>query len=192
LCHANTKLIATSELKLIGEHNLLNALAALALAKGMGVELKNTLPALRRFAGLPHRCQWVAERNGVRWINDSKATNVGAAEAAIKSVPGTIVLIGGGDGKGADFDTLRAAVAGKVRAVVLLGKDAERMQRSLGDIAECYRVDDLQAAVRQAAILAQTGDTVLLAPACASLDMFKNYIERGEIFTRCVLELVNT
>lgn len=192
LCHGDTKLIAASELKLIGEHNLLNALAALALAKGTGVELKNTLPALRRFTGLPHRCQWVAERNDVRWVNDSKATNVGAAEAAIRSVPGTIVLIAGGDGKGADFDALRAAVAGKVRAVVLLGKDAERMQRSLDDITECHRVDDLQTAVRQAGNLAHTGDTVLLAPACASLDMFKNYIERGEIFTRCVLELVNT
>jgi UDP-N-acetylmuramoylalanine--D-glutamate ligase len=191
LCYGNTKIVAANELKLIGEHNLLNALAALALASGFGIELEKTLPALKCFTGLPHRCQWVAEHNGVRWINDSKATNVGAAQAAIESIPGTIILIAGGDGKGADFGALRLSVENKVRAAVLLGKDAGRMQDTLHDITKCHRVNDLPAAVKRAGELAQTGDTVLLAPACASLDMFKNYIERGEIFARCVLEMTS-
>ncbi|MBN1378468.1 MAG: UDP-N-acetylmuramoyl-L-alanine--D-glutamate ligase [Gammaproteobacteria bacterium] len=190
LCYGSTKLIAADELKLIGQHNLLNALAALALTKGFGIEIEKTLPALKRFTGLAHRCQWVIEHNNVRWINDSKATNVGAAQVAIESMPGTVVLIAGGDGKDADFSPLRSSIKNKVRAVVLLGKDAARMQEVLHDITECHRVDDLQTAVIRANELAQAGDTVLLAPACASLDMFKNYMQRGELFTRYVQDLV--
>ena len=191
LCYGRTRLLAADELKLIGRHNLLNALAALALAEGCGVELEKTLPALKNFAGLPHRCQWVAEHNRIRWINDSKATNVGAAEAAIASMPGNIVLIAGGDGKGADFSSLRAAIADRVRAVILLGKDAARIEQALQGVTACHRVTDMQAAVRQAGELAQPGDTVLLAPACASLDMYKNYMARGDDFARCVLAQVD-
>jgi UDP-N-acetylmuramoylalanine--D-glutamate ligase len=145
---------------------------------------------LRNFAGLPHRCQWVAEYNGVRWINDSKATNIGAAAAAVGSMPGSIVLIGGGDGKGADFAALRETVRGKVKAAVLLGKDAPLLETALRDVTTCVRVADMQAAVERAAALAEPGDTVLLAPACASLDMYTNYMARGDDFSRCTLRLI--
>lgn len=192
LCYGESHLIAVDQLKLIGAHNLMNALAALALAKGFGVALEHTLPALRDFTGLEHRCQWVTEHNGIRWINDSKATNTGAAKAAIESMPGKVVMIGGGDGKGADFGVLRSSVKDKVRAAVLLGRDAQRMVQALRDVTSCYLVNDMQDAVLKASELAKPGDTVLLAPACASLDMFANYMERGEVFTRCVLERVNT
>ncbi len=190
LCYGQNKLINANELKIIGKHNLLNALAALALAKGFGIEPVATLPALRSFSGLPHRCQWVAERNNVRWINDSKATNVGAAQAAIESFAGRIILIAGGDGKGADFKALGNIARNKLRAAVLFGKDAPGLQRVLSDICDCHVVEDLRSTVSRSASLAQEGDTVLLAPACASFDMFKNYMERGEEFVRCVQEIV--
>lgn len=190
LAHGEQLLIVAGELRLEGGHNLANALAALALVCAAGVSPYQVLPALRNFAGLPHRCQWVAEYNGVRWINDSKATNIGAAAAAVGSMPGSIVLIGGGDGKGADFAALRETVRGKVKAAVLLGKDAPLLETALRDVTTCVRVADMQAAVERAAALAEPGDTVLLAPACASLDMYTNYMARGDDFSRCTLRLI--
>jgi UDP-N-acetylmuramoylalanine--D-glutamate ligase len=190
LAYGERLLAATGELRLEGGHNWTNALAALALVQAAGVSPDRVLPALRSFAGLPHRCQWVAEHNGVRWISDSKATNIGAAAAAIGSMPGSIVLIAGGDGKGADFSELRKTVHGKVKAAVLLGKDAPLLEGALSNATVCVRVADMQAAVEQAVGLAEPGDTVLLAPACASLDMYTNYMARGDDFSRRVRQLI--
>jgi UDP-N-acetylmuramoylalanine--D-glutamate ligase len=148
------------------------------------------LSSLRSFTGLEHRCQWLREREGVSYYNDSKATNVGAALAAIEGlgadIPGKLVLIAGGDGKGADFSGLRTPVTAHCRAVVLLGRDAERLAQTLGDAVPLIRVTSLEEAVQRSAEVAQSGDAVLLSPACASLDMFKNYEERGRLFAQAV------
>ncbi|KJK17442.1 UDP-N-acetylmuramoyl-L-alanine--D-glutamate ligase [Pseudomonas sp. NPDC087612] len=181
-------LMPVRELKIRGAHNQSNALAALALGHAVGLPMDAMLSSLRTFAGLAHRCQWIRERNGVNWYDDSKATNVGAALAAIEGlgadIDGKLVLVAGGDGKGADFSALRAPVAANCRAVVLLGRDAERLAQALGDDVPQIRVNTLDEAVQQCAELAQPGDAVLLSPACASLDMFKNFEERGRLFAQ--------
>lgn len=181
-------LMPTAELKIRGAHNQSNALAALALGHAVGLPFEAMLDTLRRFAGLPHRCQWVRELRGVGYYDDSKATNVGAALAAIEGlgadIAGKLVLIAGGDGKGADFSALKAPVARFCRAVVLLGRDAEQIAEALGDAAPLVRVQTLEEAVQRCAELAQSGDAVLLSPACASLDMFKNFEERGRLFAQ--------
>ncbi len=183
-------LMPVRELKIRGAHNQSNALAALALGHAVGLPMDAMLSSLRTFAGLAHRCQWLRERNGVSWYDDSKATNVGAALAAIEGlgadIDGKLVLIAGGDGKGADFSALRAPVAAHCRAVVLLGRDAERLAEALGDSVPLIRVKTLDEAVQQCAEQAQPGDAVLLSPACASLDMFKNFEERGRLFAQAV------
>ncbi|PJI48981.1 MAG: UDP-N-acetylmuramoyl-L-alanine--D-glutamate ligase [Pseudomonas sp.] len=187
------KLMSVRELKIRGAHNQSNALAALALGHAVGLPLEPMLATLREFAGLAHRCQWVRERNGVNYYDDSKATNVGAALAAIEGlgadIDGKLVLIAGGDGKGADFHDLRSPVAQHCRAVVLLGRDAELVSAALGNAIPKVRVSTLDEAVEHAAELALPGDAVLLSPACASLDMFKNYEERGRLFAKAVEEL---
>ncbi|MNO82389.1 UDP-N-acetylmuramoylalanine--D-glutamate ligase [compost metagenome] len=187
------RLMPASELKIRGAHNQSNALAALALGHAVGLPFASMLATLRGFAGLPHRCQWVGERKGVNFYDDSKATNVGAALAAIEGlgadIDGKLVLLAGGDGKGADFSDLRAPVAKYCRAVVLLGRDAELVGSALGDALPQVRVKTLEEAVQRAAELAEPGDAVLLSPACASLDMFKNFEERGRLFARAVEEL---
>jgi UDP-N-acetylmuramoylalanine--D-glutamate ligase len=187
-------LLPVRELKIRGAHNQSNALAALALGHAVGLPFEAMLQTLRNFAGLAHRCQWVGERAGVAYYDDSKATNVGAALAAIEGlgadIAGKLVLIAGGDGKGADFSALRAPVASFCRAVILLGRDAERLAEALGDAAPMIRVQSLEEAVQRAAELAQAGDAVLLSPACASLDMFKNFEERGRLFAQAVEALV--
>lgn len=181
-------LMPTAELKIRGAHNQSNALAALALGHAVGLPFEAMLQTLRRFVGLPHRCQWVRELRGVGYYDDSKATNVGAALAAIEGlgadIAGKLVLIAGGDGKGADFSALKAPVAKFCRAVVLLGRDAEQIAEALGDAAPLLRVKTLDEAVQRCAELAQSGDAVLLSPACASLDMFKNFEERGRLFAQ--------
>jgi UDP-N-acetylmuramoylalanine--D-glutamate ligase len=181
-------LMPTAELKIRGAHNQSNALAALALGHAVGLPFEAMLQTLRNFAGLPHRCQWVRELRGVGYYDDSKATNVGAALAAIEGlgadIAGKLVLIAGGDGKGADFSALKAPAAKFCRAVVLLGRDAELLATALGDAAPLVRVKTLDEAVQRAAELAQSGDAVLLSPACASLDMFKNFEERGRLFAQ--------
>jgi len=188
------KLMPARELKIRGAHNQSNALAALALGHAIGLPLEPMLQTLREFAGLAHRCQWVRERNGVNYYDDSKATNVGAALAAIEGlgadIDGKLVLIAGGDGKGADFSDLRGPVAQHCRAVVLLGRDAELVGAAIGNAVPKVRVNTLDEAVEHAADLALPGDAVLLSPACASLDMFKNYEERGRLFAKAVEELV--
>ena len=192
------KLMSVRELKVRGAHNQANALAALALGHAVGLPVAPMLEVLHDFTGLPHRCQWVRERRGVTWYDDSKATNVGAALAAIDGlgveIDGRLLLIAGGDGKGADFAPLRDSVARYCRAVVLLGRDAELIAAALqGDdgnaVVPLLRVASLDAAVQRCAELAETGDAVLLSPACASLDMFKNFEERGRLFAQAVREL---
>lgn len=183
-------LMPVSELKMRGAHNQANALAALALGHAVGLPFDAMLSSLRSFTGLEHRCQWLRERRGASYYNDSKATNVGAALAAIEGlgtdIPGKVVLIAGGDGKGADFSGLRAPVAAHCRAVVLMGRDAELIAQALGDDVPLIRVNSLEEAVQRSAEVAQSGDAVLLSPACASLDMFKNYEERGRLFAQAV------
>ncbi|UCJ16776.1 UDP-N-acetylmuramoyl-L-alanine--D-glutamate ligase [Pseudomonas sp. MM211] len=183
-------LLPVRELKIRGAHNQSNALAALALGHAVGLPMDAMLDTLKGFTGLPHRCQWVGERAGVSYYDDSKATNVGAALAAIEGlgddIAGKLVLIAGGDGKGADFSSLRKPVAAHCRAVVLLGRDADKLAAVLDGAVDIVRVDSLQAAVEQAAAIAQNGDAVLLSPACASLDMFKNFEERGRLFAQAV------
>jgi len=187
-------LMPVTELKIRGAHNQANALAALALGHAVGLPFDAMLQTLRSFAGLAHRCQWVGERGGVAFYDDSKATNVGAALAAIDGlgadIPGKLVLIAGGDGKGADFSALHAPVARYCRAVVLLGRDADVLAAALDGAAPLLRVRTLEEAVQQAAACATAGDAVLLSPACASLDMFKNFEERGRLFAAAVEALV--
>ena len=183
-------LMPVRELKVRGAHNQANALAALALGHAVGLPFDAMLSSLRTFTGLEHRCQWVRELDGVSYYNDSKATNVGAALAAIDGLgmdmDGKLVLIAGGDGKGADFSGLRDSVAKYCRAVVLMGRDADLIATALGDAVPQVRVGSLDEAIACSRSLAHSGDAVLLSPACASFDMFKNYEERGHLFARAV------
>ena len=183
-------LMPAADVKIRGAHNQSNALAALALGHAVGLPFEPMLATLRTFAGLPHRCQWVGELHDVAYYDDSKATNVGAALAAIDGLGGDIrgklVLIAGGDGKGADFSPLFSAVNRHCRDVVLLGRDADLLAAALEGAATLHHVKTLDEAVRQAAACAQAGDAVLLSPACASLDMFANFEERGRLFAVAV------
>ncbi|WP_313221450.1 UDP-N-acetylmuramoyl-L-alanine--D-glutamate ligase [Stutzerimonas nitrititolerans] len=183
-------LMPARELKMRGAHNQSNALAALALGHAVGLPFAAMLQTLRTFAGLPHRCQWVGERAAVSYYDDSKATNVGAALAAIgglgADIDGKLVLIAGGDGKGADFSALREPIARYCREVILLGRDAGRLASVLQDAVALKQVQGLEEAVQRAAECALPGDAVLLSPACASLDMFMNFEERGRLFAAAV------
>ncbi len=183
-------LLIVSELRIAGRHNAANALAALALGEAVGLPMTAMLRALREFEGLPHRTQWVAERDGIRWYDDSKGTNVGATLAALQGMTGKVVLLAGGDGKGADFTPLRAACAQKARAVVLIGRDAPLIEAALGGVVPVVRATDMDDAVAQARALARPGDSVLLSPACASFDMFTGYEHRGRVFTEAVRRLL--
>jgi UDP-N-acetylmuramoylalanine--D-glutamate ligase len=189
LAKGEALLLATREMKLPGEHNIANALASLALGEAAGIPLQGMLQALREFTGLKHRTQWVRERNGVNWYNDSKGTNVGATLAALAGLPGKTVLIAGGQGKGADFSPLRAVAAEKARALVLMGEDRQLIADAVLGYAPYVFAQDMQEAVVLAADLAQPSDNVLLSPACASFDMFKGYAHRGEVFTQAVQAL---
>ena len=182
-------LLPVSAMRIRGLHNAANALAALALGEALGLPLPSMLEELREFTGLAHRTQWVADLGGVVYIDDSKGTNVGATLAAVSGMDGPLVIIAGGDGKNQDFGPLAAAFRGKVRHVVLIGRDAPRIAGVLRGVCTTETCDSLEAAVRSAAAAARAGDTVLLSPACASLDMFRDYAHRGAVFTRAVKEL---
>ena len=181
-----TALLPLSALKIQGLHNAANVLAALALADAAGIPRAGSLRAMTAFKGLPHRCEWVAEVGGVTWINDSKGTNVGASLAALQGFSGPLLWLGGGQGKGQDFTALRGPLKEKARAAIVFGEDAMRIERDLGGALPVQRVADLAAAVDAARKLAQAGDRVLLSPACASLDQFRNYEERGARFAALV------
>jgi UDP-N-acetylmuramoylalanine--D-glutamate ligase len=182
LARGSEVLMPAANLRIRGRHNHANALAALAMAEALGLAPDALLEALAAFPGLPHRAEWVTERRGVTFINDSKGTNVGAAVAAITGMDTPVVLIAGGDGKGADFRPLADAARDRVRAAVLLGRDAPLLAHALRGACPIVHVDGIEDAVVEAARLAETGDTVLLSPACASLDMYRDYTERGDRF----------
>jgi UDP-N-acetylmuramoylalanine--D-glutamate ligase len=182
-------LLGTDRMKIPGMHNAANALAALALGESAGLPIQAMLRAIEAFPGLKHRSEWVAEIAGVRYIDDSKGTNVGATIAAVNGFPGPLVVILGGDGKGQDFVPLAAAFRGKVKRAVLIGRDAPAIAEALEGVCAVERAATLPAAVAAAAAAAQPGDTVLLSPACASLDMFRDYNHRGEVFADAVRAL---
>lgn len=167
-----------------------NALAALALGETMNLPLAPMLDVLRHFKGLPHRCEWVAKVRGVDYFNDSKGTNVGATLAAVQGLerPQQLILIAGGDGKGADFSPL-VDIAKQLRAVVLIGRDAPILATVFAPYTTVFHANDMENAVQTAHEQAQQGDAVLLSPACASLDMYANYQQRGEFFIAAVKEL---
>ncbi|MBL8485874.1 MAG: UDP-N-acetylmuramoyl-L-alanine--D-glutamate ligase [Rhodocyclaceae bacterium] len=180
-------LLPVSDLPIAGLHNAANAMAALALCAGIGLDPVSLLPALRSFRGLPHRVERVARIAGVDWYDDSKGTNVGATIAALEGLGRKVVVILGGDGKGQDFSPLKAAVAGHGRAAVLIGRDGPLIGRAIdGCGVPVETAPDLPAAVARAAALAQEGDAVLLSPACASFDMFRNYEHRARVFVEAV------
>jgi UDP-N-acetylmuramoylalanine--D-glutamate ligase len=192
LMHNGSCLMPLSELPLEGRHNAANALAALALGLAMNMDLLVMCDALRKFRGLSHRMQRVAEIRGVTWVNDSKATNIGACVAALQGYARKVVLIAGGDAKGADMRELTPAIKEKAKSVVLMGKDAGLIKQALNDCVPIYSADNMVQAVQIAAGLADAGESVLLSPACASLDQYKNYQERGDKFTKAVLALVDS
>ncbi len=182
-------LMPADALRIRGRHNQANALAALALAGSTGAALAPMLHALREYRGEPHRMQSLGVLDGVEWIEDSKGTNVGATVAALRGLDRPVILIAGGDGKGQDFAPLAQAAAGRVRCALLIGRDAPALQQALGAGVECESLPDLRAAVRRAAELARSGEVVLLSPACASLDMFRDYKHRAQVFAQELTEL---
>jgi len=190
LVQGSERLLKADELQVSGLHNVANALAALALCRAIGLPIHKLISALRTFKGLPHRVEKVAEVNGITYYDDSKGTNVGATEAALQGLGKPAVVILGGEGKGQDFSPLREAVARHARAVVLIGRDASLIEAA---IAGCGRpvlhARDLADAVCLATGQAQSGDAVLLSPACASFDMFRNYMHRAEVFVQAVHKL---
>ncbi|ADE13674.1 UDP-N-acetylmuramoylalanine/D-glutamate ligase [Nitrosococcus halophilus Nc 4] len=190
LARGHELLLPARQFPLVGRHNLANALAALALGEAAGLPQLAMLSALREFRGLPHRCEWVAQANGVDWYNDSKGTNVGATVAAIEGLhcQGKLVLIAGGVGKGADFSPLCAPLSRRARAVVLMGQDAPRLEAALANSVPLYQVNDMGEAVNKASALAEPGDSVLLSPACASFDMYSGFEARGQAFIQAVQE----
>ncbi len=176
-----------ADLKLLGRHNALNALAALALVSAVAKIDRDVLTALAAFEGLPHRMQRIAEAGGVVFIDDSKGTTVAATRVALEGLGRQVVLIAGGDGKGQDFAPLRAEVDAHCRALLLIGRDAPAIERALGGTRSTVeQAGTLEKAVARAMRLAQPGDAVLLSPACASLDQFANYVERGERFASLI------
>lgn len=172
-----------------GMHNIANVLAAFALGDAIELGIDAMSSSVEAYAGLPHRCETVAVRGGVRWINDSKGTNVGAAVAAIEGIGarGPVMLIAGGLAKGADFSPLQAPAARHVRCAVLIGRDAGSLDEALSECTEIRHARDLKAAVDIASAVARAGDSVLFSPACASFDMFADFEARGEAFRRLVL-----
>ena len=190
LMHNNQCLMPLAELPLEGRHNAANALAALALGVSIGLDEQTMCHALKTFKGLDHRMQRVAEIRGVTWVNDSKATNIGACVAALQGYKRKVILIAGGDAKGADMNELTPAIKEKAKSVVLMGKDAELIKQALNNCVPVYSAENMAQAVQISAGLAQTGDNVLLSPACASLDQYKNYQDRGNQFAKAVLGLL--
>ena len=186
LCQRGSPLLALAELKVTGLHNAANALAALAMSEALQLDQQACLQALRDFPGLPHRAEWIADVKGVRYIEDSKGTNVGATLAAVNGMSGPLIIIAGGQGKGQDFAPLADSFRGKVKHVVLLGQDAARIAAVLEPVCVTECVDSMEQAVFAAARVANAGDTVLLSPACASLDMFRDYAHRGAVFAAAV------
>ncbi|UTJ48132.1 UDP-N-acetylmuramoyl-L-alanine--D-glutamate ligase [Atlantibacter subterraneus] len=183
------KILNAKEMKIVGRHNYTNALAALALADAVGLPRSSSLKALTTFTGLAHRFQLAYDHNGVRWINDSKATNVGSTEAALNGlhIDGTLHLLLGGDGKSADFSPLNRYLQGDRIRLYCFGRDGAELAALRPEVAE--QTNTMEDAMHIIASKVQPGDMVLLSPACASLDQFKNFEQRGDVFTRLAKEL---
>jgi UDP-N-acetylmuramoylalanine--D-glutamate ligase len=185
LMHGDKRFLAIEDLRIHGAHNVANALAASALAFSMGISLEAIAAGLRTFSGLPHRLERIATLNGVEWYDDSKGTNVGATAAALSGLGKTSVLIAGGEGKGQDFSALRMPVKKFASRVLLIGRDAPLIEKALSGLP-IERCATLENAVRRAAQIARPGEAVLLSPACASFDMFRDYKHRGDAFVAAV------
>jgi UDP-N-acetylmuramoylalanine--D-glutamate ligase len=190
LVQGTNKILRADELQVSGLHNVANALAALALCRSLGMPLQPLVRALKAFKGLPHRVEKVAEINGVTYYDDSKGTNVGATEAALKGLGKPAIVILGGDGKGQDFSPLKEAVAKHARAAVLIGRDAPLIEQALQGCGKpVLKAHDMDEAVKVATANAQAGDAVLMSPACASFDMYKSYLQRAEVFKAAVKKI---
>ncbi len=187
-----TPLMPARELKISGKHNIDNALAALALGNAAGISMTAMLETLKTFRGLPHRCEFVTTKNGVEFYNDSKGTNIGATIAAIAGLsrsPAKLIVILGGEGKGQDFTELNPVLQNNPCSLVLMGRDANVIAQAVGKLAQIEFANSMQDAVSKSFAQAEPGDAVLLSPACASFDMFKNYEDRGEQFCCTVMKL---
>lgn len=192
LMEGKQPLMPVADLKVYGLHNAVNALAALAICRALDVPVEPLVSALREFRGLPHRMEKVAAFNGVTFYDDSKSTNVGSTVAALNGMKQNVILIAGGDGKGQDFSYLRSAIADNAKAVVLIGRDANIIADELKDCdVPVHFAVTMEEAMQKSFLLAQAGDVVLLSPACASFDMFKNYIHRAEVFVAAVRDIEN-
>jgi len=187
-------IVDCSSLAKQGVTDLQNALAAMAIARSAGISYLAIIEVLKNFKGLEHRCELVANFRNVKWVNDSKGTNVGACDAAISSLTHssnerTIILIAGGDSKGSDLNLLRKNIKQHVKSLLLIGKDAQIFKKHFEKLVPCEVYSSLEETVQRASELSEAGDTVLLSPACSSLDMFKNYQDRGDQFKKLVLSL---
>lgn len=196
LAHGETLLLATKEMKIFGQHNYANALSALALGTAASLPMDKMLQTLRSFSGLAHRCQSVADLNQVKWINDSKGTNIGACQAALegigKQLNGKIVLLLGGDGKGADFTDLAPMIMQFCRKIIVMGKDTPLIKQALAQKVDTCVANDMFDAVQIAYQTAKAGDVVLLSPACSSLDQYRDFAHRGETFVEAVKRTLHT
>ena len=190
MMHQSQYLMPLSDLPLEGRHNVSNALAAMALGKVVGLDEQVMCSALKKFKGLDHRMQRVAEIGGVTWVNDSKATNIGACIAALEGYDRKVILIAGGDAKGADMNELAPIIKEKAKHVVLIGKDAALIKQSLDSSVSVYSAENMAQVVKICAEITEPGDCVLLSPACASIDQYKNYQDRGNQFSKAVLDLL--
>lgn len=190
LAYGEQILLSADELPLKGRHQIANVLAAFALGLKAGLSLEDMIKAINNFKGLPHRCEWIANIDGVDWYNDSKATNVGAAQAAIMGIgpeiSGKIILLAGGQGKNADFTPLYQPVQKYVKTLVLYGEDKDKIAKALEGASAIIESSSLLQAVNIAHKTAEKGDVVMLSPACASFDMFRNFEHRGEVFSELV------
>ena len=188
LCHRDLAILAADELSLVGRHNMANALVVLALLKEAGVDVAEGLDALKAYTGLTHRCQLIANKQGVKWVNDSKATNVASTLAALSglSLPGKLYLLVGGDGKGADFSELEPALNPLDVQLCCFGQDGRRFMSLTHDSKYFETLADI---IKWVSCRAQCGDMVMLSPACASFDQFENFMVRGETFTALVKQL---
>jgi len=191
IAYADERIIKTKKLKLKGRHQVANAIAAVAMGDLCGLSRENMCNVLRKFKGLHHRTEFVAKINGVTYINDSKGTNVGATVAALNGLDEPVVLIAGGEGKGADFTELKLAVKGKVKYAILIGRDAELIEQQIAGLVPVVHAESMEDAVWLSADVAKKGDYVLLSPACASFDMFDNYQQRGEAFMQIVEQVAS-
>ncbi|MDF1763114.1 MAG: UDP-N-acetylmuramoyl-L-alanine--D-glutamate ligase [Oleibacter sp.] len=191
LMHGETKLIEANRLSIRGSHNIANVLAALAMIKAFGIELSSVIDSLPNFKGLSHRCEWIAKINDVEFFNDSKGTNVGSTIAAVEGLTsvskGQLWLLAGGESKGQDFsDLAKACQSAKVAGVMTYGKDRNKLNDALQVATDVMSVETLSEALALAVQHARSGDQILLSPACASFDQFKNYQDRGQFFCDCV------